>query len=120
MLTKEQILQAQDLPRETVPVPEWGGDVLVRTMTGAERDSWEAETVQEQAVNRINLRARLCARCIVDEQGGRLFTDKDAEALGAKSAAALDRVFTVAARLNALSKADTEELEKNSVAGQNA
>ena len=114
MLTKEQILQADDLPREFVSVPEWGGDVYVRTMTGAERDAWEVETVMEaDKVNRVNLRARMCARCIVDDKGARLFTDKEAEKLGDKSAAALERVFSVAIRLNALSNKDVETLEKN-------
>ena len=27
ILTKDAILAADDLPREIVPVPEWGGDV---------------------------------------------------------------------------------------------
>lgn len=33
MLTREQILQSDDLPRETVQVPEWGGEVQVTTQT---------------------------------------------------------------------------------------
>jgi len=31
ILSKDAILAADDLPRETVNVPEWGGEVLVRT-----------------------------------------------------------------------------------------
>ena len=38
VLTKQQILAAEDLPSETLLVKEWCGDVTVRTMTGAERD----------------------------------------------------------------------------------
>lgn len=119
-LTREQILQADDLPKQPVPVPEWGGEVYVRTLTGHERDAWEAEcvlfdgrkaTTNMDALNRT--RARLCARCICDETGKRLFTDEDIEALGAKSAAALDRVYEVAAKLNKVSKEDLEELAKN-------
>ncbi len=33
ILSKEAILSADDLPREIVSVPEWGGQVYVRTMT---------------------------------------------------------------------------------------
>ena len=51
--------------------------------------------------------------CVVDDAGERLFTDKDAAELGKKSAAALDRVFAVAQRLNGLSPSDVEELTKN-------
>ena len=36
MLTKEAILAADDLPREKVDVPEWGGEVYVRALTGAQ------------------------------------------------------------------------------------
>ena len=44
-LTKDQILEANDLQSESVTVPEWGGDVLVRTMTGADRDAFEASMI---------------------------------------------------------------------------
>lgn len=122
LLTREQILQADDLPRELVPVPEWGGEVWVRTLTGTERDTFESETLLfrprgESAPNLDALhqtRARLCARAVCDERGRRLFSDDDVAALGQKSAAALDRVFEVAARLNRISARDLEELEKNS------
>lgn len=116
ILKREQILSADDLKRESVSVPEWGGEVLVRTMTGAERDAFEAAIGGGKArqVNTANIRARLVALTVVDEAGARLFADGDMEALGRKSAAALDRCFSVAMRLNGLSAKDVEELEKNS------
>ncbi len=42
-LTGEEILGADDLPTEVVPVPEWDGTVIVRTLTGAERDHWTTD-----------------------------------------------------------------------------
>jgi len=50
---------------------------------------------------------------ICDEEGTRLFAAKDMDELGKKSAAALDRIFTVAQRLNGLSGEDVEDLAKN-------
>ena len=38
LLSKEQILAAEDLPHKDVPVPEWKGTVRVRALTGFERD----------------------------------------------------------------------------------
>ncbi len=38
---------ADDLPRETVSVPEWGGEVLVRTMSGTDRDAFEASLLEK-------------------------------------------------------------------------
>lgn len=49
-----------------------------------------------------------------------MFSDHEAEVLGEKSAAALDLLFTVAQRLNALTNADVEELGKASGIVQSA
>ena len=117
LLSKEAILQAQDLPTELVPVPEWGGEILVRGLTGAERDAFEQSIVEQRGkstrINLRNLRAKLVAMTVVDEQGNRLFSDDEAEALGRKSAAALNRVFEVAQRLSGLRPEDVEELAGN-------
>jgi len=118
MLSKEQILSAKDLTTETVNVPEWGGEVTVRSMTGTERDSFEQSILEGKKTNMTNIRAKLCARVMVDEQGNRLFTDREIDSLGGKSASALDRVFEVAQRLNGMSSKDIKELEKNSGTGQ--
>ncbi len=89
-LTREAILNAQDLPTEAVEAPEWGGSVLVRGMTGAERDAFESSVVsmngKDARVNTANIRAKMAAMCIVDENGARLFDEADVTALGMKSA----------------------------------
>jgi len=117
-LTREAILGVSDLPTEDVPVPEWGGVVRVRTLTGAERDAFEGSIVEKRGKKMVvksdNMRARLVALAVVDEDGNRLFTDADVIALGKKSGAALARVFQVAQHLSGLTEDDVEELEKNS------
>ena len=109
---------------ELVEVPEWGGAVYVRALTGAERDQFEASIVEQRGrdvrMNMRNIRAKLVALTVVDEDGQRIFTDDDVAALGGKSAAALDRLFAVAQRLSGLSMEDVEELAKNSESGQSA
>lgn len=122
LLSREQILQAEDLVYEDVEVPEWGGTVRVRGLTGAERDQFEASIVslngRQSKVDTRNVRAKLAALTIIDEDGKRLFTDQDVQQLGLKSAAALDRVFDVAQRLSGLSDQDIEELAENLTGGQ--
>lgn len=117
VLSRDQILQAQDLPTETVEVPEWGGEVIIRGLTGAERDQFEQSIVETRGkntkVNLRNIRAKLVVLCCVDEQGNRIFRDEDAEVLGRKSAVALNRVFEVAQRLSGLRPEDVEELAGN-------
>jgi len=53
------------------------------------------------------------ARTVCDEEGERLFTDSQIQQLGGKSAAALDRLYSVAARLSAITKSDEDELLGN-------
>ncbi|WP_461367541.1 hypothetical protein [Candidatus Darwinibacter acetoxidans] len=118
ILTRDAILQAEDLPCELVEVPEWSGSVYVRALTGIERDAFEQSVVEQKGkstkMNLRNIRAKLVALTAVDEEGKRLFTDDDAALLGKKSAAALDRVFDVAQRLSGLRQEDVEELAGNS------
>lgn len=117
-LSRDDILKAADNDPEEVDVPEWGGSVLVRGMTGRERDAFEVSLMTpgrggRREVNTANVRAKLVARCVVDDDGGRLFTDADVAELGGKSAAAVDRVYAVAARLSGMGGDDQEELTRD-------
>lgn len=118
LLTKADILSATDTKYEYVKVPEWGGTVRVRGLTGLERDSYESSMVQNRGkdvkVNMVNVRAGLVARACIDGAGNRLFSDNDINVLGLKSAVALERVYNVAARLSAISDDDVEKLAGNS------
>ena len=124
LLTRDEILKAQDLQTQTVEVPEWGGSVKVQGMTGTDRDAFEADIVQKKgkdfSVNMRNIRAKLVAVSLVNGDGKRIFTDKDIAALGKKSAAALDRIFSIAQELSGISTEDVEELAKNLDSGPNA
>lgn len=117
MLSRESILAAEDLPLEEVAVPEWGGTVYVKTMTGAERDRIEAAYNKEPG---RDFRARMAVATVCDETGKRLFTERDVAPLSAKSAAALDRILEVAMRLSAFTKKDVDALEGNSKASPSA
>lgn len=113
-LTRDDILNASDLKTEKIEVPEWGGHVYIRGLTGAERDAFESGMVsmrgRHRDVNLENIRARLVALVTVDEDGKRIFADKDIALLGSKSATALDRVFSAARRLSGLTEEDVNEL----------
>lgn len=119
-LSRAAVLGAQDLAREEVPVPEWGGSLYVGTMTGAERDAWEQSLVGSGKGGKAdarNIRARLLVYTAQGEDGQRLFTEADLPALGAKSGKALDRCARVAQRLNGLTPEALEDLKGNSDAG---
>ena len=119
LLTKKQILEADDLPFEIVEVKEWGGSVKIRTMTGTERDSFESSLLgeggkKEKQKMMLDIRAKFASLVIVDEEGNRLFSAKDIKDLGKKSASCLDKILTVGQKLNGLTSEDIDELGNDS------
>jgi len=118
ILTKDEIFNVQDVVSELVEVPEWGGSVWVYGLTAKERDAFEETMIttgkgRNTKRNLANLRARLCARCIRNENGKRIFKGEDIEKLGEKSGKAINRVFEVAQRLSGMTDDDVEELVGN-------
>lgn len=127
LLSKDAILAANDARFEDVPVPEWGGSVRIKSMTAQERDAWEISSMPDMSgmdprdkdlLNKMkdrldNVRARLVAFTAVDEAGSLMFSEEDVVALGKKSAAAIQRCYDVAQRLNGLGEKQVEALAKN-------
>lgn len=114
LLTRDQIINAEDVHTEDVEVPEWGGAVRVRGLTGRERDEWEASIAVQRGGRMVpdlaNMRAKLVVKCCLDDEGKRIFTDMDFNMLGDKSGAAISRVYEVAARLSGLTEQQVEEM----------
>ena len=113
ILSRELILNANDLKKELVKVPEWGGEVYISMMTGESRDAWEQSLINNKGASLENIRARLVAFTAVGEDGKRLFANEDVELLGNKSGAALERCVKVAQKINRLTEGDLEDLSKN-------
>lgn len=124
-LTRDEILKADDLPYEDVPVDEWSKSkkVRVRGLTGKERGVWEATVSSyhpsaqgklEAQFDFTQMRVALCTLCIVDADGKRLFEDHEVELLGRKSSIALERVYKVAVSLSGINKEAVEQAVKGS------
>lgn len=113
MMTRDQILAAAaPIVSDPIDVPEWGGQVRVRVMSGAERDAFEVATVPPLGTLR-NVRARLVVACACDEAGALLFQSGDVDAVGGLDGRALDRVFRVAREFNALGADAVDTIKKN-------
>jgi hypothetical protein len=116
VLSAADILGADDLHRELVEVPEWGGSVYVRSLTAAERDAITTSVIDDNgnATRLNNMRAKIVALGAIDSEGKRLFTNDDVKALGAKSSIAMDRVFGAIQKASGITKEELKELEGNS------
>lgn len=116
VLNRDAILSCNDITTRNVHVPEWGGDVRIKMLTGAEREQLESR-IQAFNNNRVGkkqaVRAIAVVMSAVSEDLQPLFTDADVEPLAQKSGAALDRIFEGVLSLNAMSKKDAADLEKN-------
>lgn len=114
ILTRDEILEADDIQMERVSTPEWGGDVFVKGMSGTKRDAFEKSLLEQKgktfSANTENIRAKLCSQTICNEAGKLTFTTADAKKLGQKSAAPLSRCYNVAQRLSGVTKDDVEEM----------
>lgn len=116
MTLRDRILSADDIVSERVNVPEWGVDVDVRTMTGAER----ARIMQAAAdaggrVDFERVFPDVVIACSHDpETGERVFGFDDRDALMAKSGAAIDRIAQVGLRLSGFTEASQTEMGKGS------
>ena len=123
-LTREQILKSDDLPLEKVDVPEWGGSVYMRTLTGKQRDEFEQLAFDRQKKKNLDIRGckvKLVAMCLCDKDGKVLFGGRDDESkLIEKSGAALQRLSEVAQRLSGMNEKEIEDIVADFEEGPNA
>lgn len=124
---REKILRADDTVYEVVKVPEWGCEVVIRSINGAERDRYEESLMKESrkkvrgrvqterkfAPDKLRAKLIVLAACKAVGDPTPLFRPEDVDALAGKSGAALDKLFDVAQRLGGLTEQDVEELTGN-------
>lgn len=104
-LTKSEILAAikeRRGPAEEMDVPEWGGSIYIRRMDVSDLKSTGMLDGGE------NVAISMMVACICDEDGRRLFSKKDINALAKTEFQVALRVFTRVAHTNNLS---SDELE---------
>lgn len=114
MLDRKSILAVNDLVIEPVEVPEWGGQVNVRLMSGAGREIFESLVSEAKEEGKPNIRAILAICTVCDDAGKLLFTKEDVSAVASRSWKALDRIFDVSRKLNGIGASEVKDAEKNS------
>lgn len=115
-----QSAHAQTTPVERVPVPELGADkvAIVRGLSGTERDKYQAELLNQRGKRNTvmldDVSAKLVGKCLIGEDGNRLFRDHEYGIVGAIRGDVLKRLYDVAARLSGITDEEIEELGKSS------
>jgi hypothetical protein len=117
-LTLSEILGKDDGKIISVNVPEWGGDVCLRVMSGAERDEYESFLLSKMKDGKLadnrGLKQKLLTLTLCDEKGVRMVdAPQDAAKLFAKSASVLQSLFEKAQIHNGLRDEDVEAVGKN-------
>lgn len=107
MVLKKSSIVAPTLPRETVPVPSLGGDVVVRGLRLSERLAMSINVTQAE---RFRMVPALLALCVIDAADEPVFSEDQWEAFGAEHLDDAMALFNVAKRLSGM---DEDALKKS-------
>lgn len=123
-LNKDQILGADDLEIREEHVPEWGGTIRLKALSGTAVDAFQLSMIkirkpgEDPVPNLENSKAKLLVHAIVDDNNEPLFTRTELDALGRKSSAVLQRLVDIVSDMSGLSDDAAAELAGNSEAAQ--
>lgn len=117
---RNTILNADDLEKEIVDVPEWGVKIEVRSMTAKERSRiLQAAMRDGSTVNLERWFPDICiAACFDPDTGEKVFEPADRDALNSKNGAAINRVVEVAQRLAGMGETAVEDAKAGFDAAQ--
>ncbi len=131
---RDRIREASDITTELVDVPEWGCTIEMRSPTSNEAcvlEEWSygrsgpeekkaAEGDETAKVDPKKFRGLAEQYVIIcahnPETGKMLFSGKDADWLGGKNSAVINRLYKVARRLTGLTEEEASDLGKGSEA----
>ncbi len=123
-LTRDQILKADDIALKEIDIPEWGGSIHIRQLNRGEQDAHmkrqfgKPSMKQKDGKQEIDSTmqifghdAWLVAHGACDEDGKRIFTNKDVAELEKKSGEVVGRIAKEILEHSGMAK-DIEELEE--------
>lgn len=111
-LNKESIFNANDIRISTVSVPEWGGELRIKSLSVAERDLL-TDKIKNAGDSQAKISIGIVIMTVIDNNGNKVFSDSDYDALANKSAPVIERIALEALRINGLNPDAVEQAEKN-------
>jgi hypothetical protein len=114
---RDSFLSQKPTRTREVDIPEWGGIVRVKALSGAERDAIEQKQFDQgrrsTRVTVAGFRARLVVFGVIDEEGNRIFNESDLPAINEMDGSVIDRIATAVSELSGYTPAEVERLEGN-------
>ena len=107
LASKSEILGINDLKTEDIEVSEWNMTVRIKALSLAQFTSLTKTKLSDEQYF-----YNILGMSLVDEEGKRLFTNKECEQLGEKSADALKQIFSHIEILNGLKKTNEQRKEE--------
>ena len=106
MSIRDQIIAADDIGTEVVPVPQWGVTVQVRGMTlGQRNDALTASRKEDGTLNLSRYYALILIGAVSDPETGQpVFTEGDVDLILSKSSEAADLLAKKALGLSGLTE----------------
>jgi hypothetical protein len=96
MLTRDEIRASDKQDRRVVPVPQWGGDVLIRGLSVIEQEGYWAilDDAKKGITAPAGQRGSVLYSCCINEDGSQFWKEEDAAWLGSEAnAGAVDVVY---------------------------
>ena len=108
-LSRDDILNAKDIEQKAVEIKEWGGSVLVQTLSALKRSDIMDSCMDEKGKMSIKhlYPALMIAGCVEPK-----LEKADVDALNAKSSKAIEKVCKVIMELSGITEDDIQT-EKN-------
>jgi len=123
MSARDRILNSQDLERAELDIPEWGGQVFYRELTGIERDELTDLYIEAQVTDPAtgtvkqllpkHYKAKICIMGVIDEDGSNVFTKEHLERVAAKSARCIDTVSSAITKISGMAGVTIEGAQED-------
>lgn len=111
-LTFSEAMKIEDLPLTPIPIPEWNGSVMVRTLRAKEK--MELLLLWEKQKDGKTIRIQTLKRTLANPDGSDFLADDLAcAAMMEKNNKVVERLFDASLDLNRVDSEKVEELEKN-------
>ena len=115
MSLREKILAVKDEKKDSVPCPEWGVDVPIRSLTAHQMERWW-DILNDHAEKGIDppggRKASVVMMGCVDENGEDLFKAEDIEVLGKKHPVVISRLFKAIQEISGITQTAAVSAEK--------